>query len=184
MKIKLYHIDRAGHLKENDEIEPIKDIQIRQPHLLKECENLINNIYPEGLSFHGRRYFLDNINNFSMGLDIIFEYERRLHYPEKLSRYQSLFAFDKQGVYQFIQKKELNYEYYKIYEIEYEYCEKHDMNLIRGWGQYDCTVNAKYYWENIPDYNPKNKPLYEFLVKLPVKIGKEVPYEYFIPEEK
>ena len=30
MKIKLYHIDRAGLLKENDEIEPIKDIQIRQ----------------------------------------------------------------------------------------------------------------------------------------------------------
>ena len=57
MKIKLYHIDRAGLLKENDEIEPIKDIQIRQPHLLKECENLIKKIYPEGLSFHGRRYF-------------------------------------------------------------------------------------------------------------------------------
>lgn len=89
MKEKLYHIDRAGHLKEQEIIEPIKHIQIRQPHLLKECDLLINNIYPEGLSFHGRRYFLDNINNFSMGLDIIFEYERRLHYPDNLFKKKS-----------------------------------------------------------------------------------------------
>lgn len=77
----------------------------------------------------------------------------------------------------FILMKELDWEFYKIYEVEYEMYERHNMNFVRGWGQLDTMVSAKFYWENLPDYDKNRKPVYEYLLKMPVQIKREVSIE-------
>lgn len=176
-KLKLYHIDRSGYLREGQKISLQNDIEIRKDFLKKDANRFLKEYFPNGLSFHGRHYFIDGYENKSMGMDIIFEYERRLHYPEKLSRYEALFAFNEDGVKDFILMKELDWEFYKIYEVEYESYERHNMNFVRGWGQLDTMVSAKFYWENLPDYDKNRKPVYEYLLKMPVQIKREVSIE-------
>jgi len=178
--IKLYHIDRSGLLQEKSKIEHIESFDYLKP-VFKENLGIIKERYDNKLSLHGRRYFLDEYNAKSCGMDIIFEYERIINYPNKLSRFQSFFAFDIEGVFQFIEKKELDFEFFKVYEVEYDYYEKHDMNLIRGWSNYDTIINSKYYWENIESYR-KEKPIYEYLLRLPVVIKKEVTFDYLQEE--
>lgn len=174
--MKLYHIDRTGLLQEKQKVEYIENYNYLKP-AFKENVDIIEKRYNNQLSLHGKRYFLDDYSSKSYGMDIIFEYERIINYSDKLSRFQSFFAFDIEGVFQFIEKKELDYEFFKVYEVEYDYYEKHDMNLIRGWANYDTIVNAKYYWENKKSYRDE-KPIYEYLLKLPVVLKKEVPFEY------
>lgn len=178
--MKLYHIDRNCLLHERQKIDYIDKYDYLKP-LFKENVEIIEKRYNNKLSSHGRRYFLDEYNAKSCGIDIIFEYERIINYPDKISRFQSLFAFDIEGVLQFIEKKELDFEFFKVYEVEYDYYEKHDMNLIRGWSNYDTIINAKYYWENKKSYIDE-KPIYEYLLRLPVVIKKEVKFEYLKEE--
>ena len=178
--MKLYHIDRSGYLHENQKIEYITKFDYLKP-AFKENVDIIKNRYDNKLSSHGRNCFLGDYNSKSHGMDIIFEYERMINYPDKLSRLQSFFAFDLEGVCQFIEKKELDFEFFRVYEVEYDYYEKYDMNLIRGWSNYDTIINAKYYWENKKSYKD-GKPIYEYLLKLPVEIKKEVTFEYLQEE--
>ncbi len=183
-KVKLYHIDRLGNIKVGQKVDYIKDIVIHRPFLKAECADIMQEYFPNGLSMHGKRFFLEGYNSASCGMDVIFEYERRLHYPEKLSRYEAFFAFDEKGVQQFIEKKELDYEFFKVYEIDYDYYERHNMNFVSGWAHFDTIVKAKYYWENREDYNKDKEPIYEYLVKFPITIGKEVDPEKFIKKEE
>ena len=186
-KLKLYHIDRLGYLSVDQTIILQKGIEIRKDFLKKDANAILKEYFPNGLSSHGQSYFIRGYENKSMGIDIIFEYERRLHYPEKLSRYEAFFAFNEDGVKEFISMKELDWEFYKVYEIEYETYERHNMNFVRGWGQLDTIVSAKFYWEDVPDYDRNRKPIYEYLLKLPIKIKREVTIEelsnWEIPKE-
>lgn len=106
-------------------------------------------------------------------MDIIFEYERMLNYKDKLSRYQSFYAFDNIGVKKFIEQNNLSESFYKIYEVESDYFEKHNMSLIFGSTHYNIAAMAKIYWENGLD--PYGREiLYEYLLQFPVKVIKEV----------
>lgn len=97
-----------------------------------------------------------------------------INYPDKLSRYQALFAFDEKGVIDFIEKKQLEYTFYKIYEIETDQYEVHNINLVRGWSHSTMSKFAKLYWENGEDPDRNREPIYEYLIKLPITIGREV----------
>ncbi len=171
--MKLYHIDRSGHLSSNQILNLTKNFY---------TEVTENEYFKDGLSSHGVHYYLDDIDNRDHGIDVIFEYERMINFPNKLSRYQSLFAFDINGVIDFINKKELNDNFYKIYEIEAEYYERHNMNLVRGWSHCVMSKWAKLYWNDEMDPNKEREPIYEYLVKLPVKIGKEVLFSELVKE--
>lgn len=175
--MKLYHIDRFGSLKEGSIIEKIRNFRIQEPFLKQENDQILNEYFPEGISHHGRMYFFDGFNSASYAMDIIFEYERRLHYPDKLSRYEAFYAFDLNSLLAFIDKKGLKYEFFKIYEIECDNYERHNLEFIRGWSHFETIVNSKYYWEDREDYQKDRKPIYEYLCKLPITIGKEVSLE-------
>ena len=163
--MKLYHVDRSGHINSGDEIKLVKDFY---------NEDNKNVYYEDGLSSHGLYYYLRSSNCNDFLIDAIFEYERILNYPEKLSRYQAFYLFDKEGVKSFIEEFNLKYKYYRVFEVEVKEYQKHDMNLLRGVSHNTISKYAKMYWENLKDPNPKSTPLYEYLVKLPIKIGKEV----------
>lgn len=126
--MKLYHLDRTGHIKVGTKIELQKDFY---------NEITDNEYFKDGLSSHGIRYYLQDAVNKDYEIDAIFEYERRINFPNKISRYQALFAFELEDVVEFIKKYNLEDNFYKIYEIETDNYEKHNMNLVRGWSLYD-----------------------------------------------
>ena len=57
-----------------------------------------------------------------------------------------------------------------IFEIESDTFEKHDMNLLLKGSNLVNTIYADLYWKGESIQNP----LYEILVKPPLKIGKRV----------
>lgn len=167
--MKLYHIDRSGHLQPGQTINLIKDFATDK--MQKE------DYFQDGLSSHGIHYFLGDSRNNDYFIDAVFEYERMLHYPEKLSRYQAFYCFDKNGVENFIKSKYLEDNFYKIYEVDIkkENFERHNMELVRGWSHQSAIKYARLYWEDKEDiYKKDAKITYEYLVKLPVTLGKEV----------
>ena len=179
--MKLYHIDRLGTINEKQTLNLHKNIYFEN-ELRDKCLSMIMPYYNEGLSQHGIRYLLNNelLNNNVMPLsnvmEIVFEYERMLNYKDKISRYQAFFAFDNNGVKKFIKQKNLSTSYYKIYEVESDYFEAHNMNLISGSKHYDTAEMAKIYWENGDDPYGRDV-LNEYLLKYPVRIIKEVKLE-------
>ena len=173
--MKLYHVDRLGHLLPNQIIELTNDFY---------NDTTDNEYYKEGLSSHGIHFYLKDINDKDYAMDAIFEYERIINFPKKISRYQALFTFDINGVMAFIKKKELNDNFYKIYEVDPEYYERHNMSLIRGWSHCIISKMAKLYWNDEVDPDDKKEVVYEYLIKLPAKIGREVSYKELKEEYK
>lgn len=163
----LYHVDRSGHLATGMKID-----------LVKNFEKLVPEYYFEGLSSHGVHYYLGDFKSKDDTLEAIFEYERRLHYSDRFSRLTSFYASDANGVLRAIEKRNLDEVFYKIYEIEVsdDCYQKYVMNLVRGWNMESTIYYAKCYWENKKDeiFKADEEPVYEYLVKLPVVIGKEV----------
>lgn len=179
--MKLYHIDRFGALSEGQVLNLQKNIYFEDIYMQKCLETVILD-YKDGLSHHGLNYLLTNnlSNNDVMPLsnviDIVFEYERMINYTNKLSRYQSFYAFDCEGVKEFIKDKNLNKSFFKIYEVESDYYEKHNMTLLSGYSHYNIAAMAKCYWGDKDD--PFERPiLNEYLLKYPVKIVREIKLE-------
>jgi hypothetical protein len=177
--MKLYHIDRFGTLNVGQTINLIKNISFENLISNENINDIMKKYYCDGISHHGIHYLLNNelYNNNVMPLsnvmDIIFEYERLLNYSDKLSRYQAFYAFDKNGVIEFIKNNSLSNSFYKIYEVESNYYEKHNMTLISGAFHYNIASMAKLYWEDKSD--PYNRlVLNEYLLKFPIKVVKEV----------
>lgn len=163
----LYHVDRSGHLATGMKID-----------LVKNFEKLVPEYYFECLSSHGVHYYLGDFKSKDDTLEAVFEYERRLHYSDKFSRLTSFYASDAASVLKGIEKRKLDEVFYKIYEIEVsdDCYQKYVMNLVRGWNMESTIYYAKCYWENKKDeiFKSDEEPFYEYLVKLPVVIGKEV----------
>lgn len=177
--MKLYHIDRSGYLKEGQTIELIKNFAT--PKMQKE------DYFLDGLSSHGLHYFTHDAINKDYLIDAVFEYERMLHYPEKLSRFQAFYCFDRDGLEKFVKTKYLEDNFYKIYEIDVpkKNYERHNMELVRGWSFQSIVKYARLYWKDKDDiYKEDAKTTYEYLVKLPITIGKEVELSKIIKNKK
>ena len=163
----LYHVDRSGHLATGMKID-----------LVKNFEKLVPEYYFEGLSSHGVHYYLGDFKSKDDTLEAVFEYERRLHYSDKFSRLTSFYASDANGVLRAIEKRNLDEVFYKIYEIEVsdDCYQKYVMNLVRGWNMESTIYYVRCYWKNKKDeiFKADEEPVYEYLIKLPVTIGKEV----------
>lgn len=167
--MKLYHIDRSGHIKSGETIDLINPFT---NEIMKDKA-----YYKKGLSSHGIHYFTYDATNKDYLIDVVFEYERLINYPEKISRYQALFCFDEEGVIEFVHSRYLKDNFYKIYEVEVseKKFERHNMELVRGWSHQSAIQYAKLYWEDKENkFNKDAKVLYEYLVKLPIVIGREV----------
>lgn len=173
--MKLYHIDRHGHVLPHQIIELVKDVY---------TDVTKNEYFKDGLSSHGIHYYLYDADNKNYQIETILEYERMINYPDKLSRYQALYAFDVNGAIEFIKDKELNDNFCKIYEVDTDDYERHNMNLVRGWSHATMINWAKLYWEDKEDPKKDRKPIYEYLIKLPFKLGREVPYKELEEEYK
>lgn len=169
----VYHIDRLKSLKEGQTIEflhpPI------EPEVLR---NLAIDRYPEGLSHHGDFYFGRMISKDFVSdsiLENILEYERLLYFPERPSRFQSIFATNSiDQMNYWIQSNSFREWDFNICELEINH--SNYALLDSSWYGFDVkapsflttSYKAKNYWKGEITDNPK----YELVVKLPVVVRK------------
>ena len=171
--MKLYHIDRNKNL-ECGMLNLKKTVVLDGGEAVQNIlDNNIKCYYYEGLSIHGVNYFVRPIASTDAVIETVFEYERLLNYPDKLSRFQSLFAFDEANLKKFIEEYRLTD--FKLFEVESEYFEKYNQRLLHGDRQFHLSELAKDYWSNQNRYNIAiDNPIYEHLLKFPINIIGEV----------
>lgn len=154
----------------------------------------LNQMYPDGLSRHGHNYLYnpgplmddDSVESRALLIGLVFELVRRSHFPNKPSRYQSLFACQEiSEVKQFRelladQRGEDEIRTAAIYEVLTEdVVHRGDMNLLSD----DCPVLELYhraylYWSGEPapvkEGEEEETPFWELLIPLPVLIGQRI----------
>lgn len=181
--MKLYHIDRSGTLKTGNTIDLMKfndiiwDVKERETIL----QDIVDDMYPEGVTRHGERYFLMKpvVNDTSFDVEMLFELVRLDKYKVKQSRFQSFFAVDKDYFGAMFDKLQPDLNTAKIFEVEADEVSKHDMNLLSKSSNLASVAFARLYWEG----KSLDNPLYEYLLKPPVKIIKEVTIEELLKSE-
>ena len=90
---RYYHVDRNRTLKEGQIINLVKYNDVN----LRELQDHVDFLFPEGVTSHGERYMLKGETpaiGVSPVIELLFEYVRRTHFPSCPSRFQSVFAFE------------------------------------------------------------------------------------------
>jgi len=172
-KVKLYHIDRKNVLREGMEIQllPHPQHRIDVSKFDSKLDSFVQTLFSKGISLHGDRYLRNSIKTGGKDIYIesIFETIRACFYPDRLSRFQSFFAFNHEGVHQFIEKNKLKPDSFSVYEVSCDHFEKYDMELLRGESHAPVSYFAHQYWQGEVYENPH----FEYLLRLPVEIGKK-----------
>ena len=182
---EFFTVDRAGKLNLGDEINidhdydaknffPVKDIFTKD-----NLKTLVGELFPNGLAEHGKNYLLDqniiiqdNLGNKTIYvpnnpmIEIIFELVRRLEFPTKPSRFQSVFGWE---TYEQAEnfKKNLCQGRGAILKIAGENYHKFDMNLLfLGGSTIGSLMFSRKYWRGEQGVNPN----WEILLKPPVRV--------------
>lgn len=154
---KFYHVDAIRNFNKNDIIYPIKKIELE-------------NLGYYNLSKHGITYLFTNSNDGFY--ELMYELIRSKFYNNRLSRLESIFAFEtKEEAIMFAKKYRSNYRY-QIIELESHNYEILDMNWLTGGIGLDLYNKCLCYWKG----EFTSIPIKECLLKLPVKVN-EIVYE-------
>ena len=182
---KYYIVDRFTSLACGNVISKDKDYSTChffpiQGHFKQaELENLVEELFTDGLTNHGKRYFLDEclviktdqgpakaVPN-TPAVELIVELVRRLEFPEALSRFEAVFAWKSIGEAQDFRN---DYGQGKILLVEGEAAGKYDMNqLYLGGTTVGSWLFARRYWSGVSGPTPR----WEILLKPPVKVLEE-----------
>jgi hypothetical protein len=182
---RFYHIDRTGRLKKGDVIE-----LTRYDDIPEEClQHHVDSLFPEGVSAFGDWYFLNSkmkamtktedgsiILNYSAIIDLLFEYVRRSNYSHRPSRFQSLFAFESQNEANNFRKNHCK-SIGDLWEVECDDSQpfKADMNNLKLEGSLlMISYRASCYWEGRPCPYTSKTPVWELLLKPPIRVVKKI----------
>ncbi|WP_421590924.1 hypothetical protein [Shinella sp. M27] len=147
-----------GFLNANDGTSTSDDLRV---HCLE--------LFPEGLSIHGWQ-FLTSRNwvqgqnepflTHNEGIELVFEFVRLAHFPDRPSRMQSYFAFDS------IEQVK-SFSDAPVYEMMPAASFMADMNWLKVGGQFAyASYNAHQYWRGAATPDPR----WEYLLVPPVVI--------------
>lgn len=140
--------------------------------------NLVNELYPNGLTEHGKRYLLDeclviptsngpapSVPHMPM-IELIFELVRRLEFPNQISRFQVIYGWDSvEDAKKFKLLHGTNDS--SIYAVTCEESVRLDMNLLYlGGSSIGSIFFARKYWRG----EAGNNPQWEILMKPPVEV--------------
>jgi len=154
----LYHVDRGQTLTPNQEIGLNHHDDVSM---------MIKDLYPDGFSRFGRDYNQRPLVSDQNALyEAFFELVRRDQFPEKPSRFQSLFCCeDLSTANQFIR----DYAEYPvtIWEVEDAGDHRADWSLLSVGHFVHGLRNADRYWTG----NASSHPDWEVLVELPTELG-------------
>lgn len=167
----LYTVDRLGTLTPNQVCRLIRYDDIK-PEVLN---THVTDMFPDGVSQHGNAYFLGSEQKAliaSPALELTFEYVRRALYPDRPSRFQSMFAVDSLESAKSFMKKYPN-DNSSIWEVEAETIFRANMNMLYAGDSILVTSYlANVYWAG--ESGPDNSPFWEYLLKCPVTIRERV----------
>lgn len=184
--MKAYHIDRNNSLRENTLYSLDNEISVSPKFL----EPLVKDFYSDGLSLHGKRYFSSPSNSVYAGTTIyenIFEYERKLYYPNKNSRYQSFFAVKeikdlRKWVTVFSMKDlekisiwEIDTLESAVQEFDAAFLIGGDLKSLENFSPLVSSYKAKKYWEG----EFSDNPMKELLIYPEIKTLKRIAISSF-----
>jgi hypothetical protein len=179
---RYFTVDRQFRLSTDKEIlcdhdfSQCKFFPVRDAFTKADLEKLAIELFPSGLSQHGKSHFLDQclviptaqgpapyVPNIPM-IELVSELTRRTFFPEKPSRFTTLFAWASlEEAFAF--KKQ--YGEGNIYEVEAETAFKADMNqLYLGGSGVGALFYAMKYWKGEAGSNP----IWEYLLVPPVRV--------------
>ena len=149
---KFYHVDSSRIFAINNVIYPKSQITLK-------------NLRTYQLSNHGYNYMnYENKNGF---YELLYEIIRFEHFPSKISRLESLFAFETlTEAMEFIEKYRKQYKC-NILEVESDNYEILDMKWLKGGNCKDLYDECFSYWSG----DISDDPIKECLLKLPVRIN-------------
>ncbi|EAQ9101146.1 hypothetical protein CFG14_22540 [Salmonella enterica] len=174
-----YTLDRAGTLVEDARI----DYQDTFSPIVELKEHIESRFWQK-VSRHGNNYFFNyNINllssneNLSVFMEMLLEERRRASFPDRPSRFRSLFACEtvrEAAWFRGSSKANLSTA---IYEVHSELvCHRADMKLLNV----NCTPpemshRLDLYWQGkTKELYPGYEPFWEVLVPLPAIIGRRI----------
>ncbi|EBM1235641.1 hypothetical protein JZC82_003913 [Salmonella enterica subsp. enterica serovar 4,[5],12:i:-] len=169
--MELFMVDRRGIYSTGDIVTPKKFADISPV----EMSSLVDKLFPCGLAPQGEGYFINNAAKIYIKSEFIdwgLEFYRRGVFPQKPSRYTSLFAWDtpeKAKHFRLTNGKPSD----KIFTIQTNSYHRGDMSLLRNdTSVLEFTYRMELYWSG-KTFNLE--PVWEYLCPLPVTIGKEIP---------
>lgn len=168
-----YTLDRKRTLTQRQTVNLVRYTDIN----LKVLQKHLDMLFPDGVSSHGERYFVSSVpavnfenRNIDGLLEIVFEYVRRANFPNKPSRFQSLFAFDSFEQAELFRQRPNNDGV--IWEVECDNYFKVDMNLLTANDSIlvlSCRANL--YWSG---KTINENPFWEYLLSPPISVIKSV----------
>jgi|ThiBiot_500_plan_2_1041550.scaffolds.fasta_scaffold62392_1 hypothetical protein len=182
-----FHVDRSAELVPGQVIISDKDYVSCIFHPVLDCfdqsdlELLVNELFPAGLTRHGKHYFLNHsllvhtpegIVPFVPHLPVIeltVELVRRLYFPERPSRFASIFAWKSLNEAKLFQK-EFGGEQILQLEADASFCGDMDLLFLGGSGVGAIQFAMKY-WRG----ESSSSPRLEYLLIPPVRVISAVP---------
>lgn len=175
------HVDRGGGIRPGMTIrlEPYRreesELMLLEPCMDIEFLTHIEKMLDTGISLHGARYLRmlgHNADFISMTTELVYEAYRMKHCPDKPSRLQSLFAFG--SLAEAVAFAGEGKHVYAVHSDEVAY--KYDMNALKlSYDQREQDEYAARYWRGAPlSSDAGYKPMWEYLLTLPVEVLREV----------
>lgn len=159
-----YHLDRRTDLEAGQTIhlEPVAE---------DEADPLAS-LFPGGLASHGRHYcerdlYADDVHGlWDVSCELLFELVRSRRFPERPSRFQSVFAFRaERDVDRFV---EAHVDPpYTVWRVAAADSFTGDMTLVDAEDLADGARRAEAYWRGRTD---RDRPLWEVLLEPPVTV--------------
>lgn len=165
-----YHVDRG------DELAPGEALTLEHPDEWRPpVEATLADCYPGGLSHHGRHYCTQRLHEgdgddlWDFSCEMIFEFVRAQRFPERPSRFQSIFGFESRAdVEAFLE--DFGDPPYTVWEVRADRGFRADMNLVDAVDLAHGLHRADHYWRGETFLDD---PLWEVLLEPPVEVVRE-----------
>jgi hypothetical protein len=168
---KLYTVDRRRRLEAGRTLDLVRAENIGAAHVDSVLLVHVDRLFPDGVTDHGESFLLqDRPVRANDVIDLLFEYVRRSEFPDRPSRYQSVFGSPNLEAAKAF-REEFGRANDPIWEIEADRHFVGDMrHLTLAGSALAISYRAHRYWLG----EPSNDPLWEALVVPPVRVLKEV----------
>lgn len=164
-----FTVDRSGALAPGLEITTRRHTNIEPPFL----QDHVDFMFPEGVSKHGDSYFLSSGSRASVAspaIELLFEYVRRAHFPNKPSRFTSIFAVDSLSAATAFNRK-YGGGTAAVWEVESAAYFRGNMGfLTTDQTNLACSYFAHLYWAGEAGPVESVELFWEFLLPCPVKV--------------
>ncbi|OMD34657.1 hypothetical protein BSK49_19135 [Paenibacillus odorifer] len=170
-----YRLDRRNEMSVGQTIGLQIFNDIKPPFL----NSILHKEYPQGLTSHGDQFYASTLsaNIFqSAFIESIFEYERRLKFPDKISRFQAIFASETVNEATKWAGKLKTGDFCDLYEIEFDNTNtiKVDASWLAMGESVPSLLYTTYYAEQYWSGAFTDNPIFELLIIPPARVLRKI----------